>query len=487
MALVAQELRQIIAQGEGISIEFKDARKGIPRDAFETVCAFLNRQGGYLILGVRDRGQIQGIAPEVADQLKRDFATLSNNPNKLYPSMLLELAELSLDGRQLLYVYVPQSSQVHRCDNIIFDRGHEGDFRVTSDTDISQLYVRKSSFYTEGRIYPFLRMEEFKPELLPRVRTLIRNNRANHPWLALDDLEFMRQSGLWKRDYQNGQEGFTLAAALLLGRDEVIHNVLPHYRIDALVRREDLDRYDDRIDIRTNLLDAYDQLMHFVTRHLPDRFFLQHEQRKSLREFIFREVVGNLIVHREYINPTPASFIIYTDRVEVRNANKPTHYGPINPDQFAPFPKNPTIANFFGQLGRVDELGSGIRNVTIGLREYAPGKQAEFIEEDVFRTVIPIPDTEGKKATDEVLAFFQRAKQILAELGLPGTVTGRLAFELGMLSQGPRTSSQMAEALNVTARTIRRDMAIMREHELVVLNGSVYELHEAWGQLDIGT
>lgn len=30
-------------------------------------------------------------------------------------------------------------------------------------------------------------------------------------------------------------------------------------------------------------------------------------------------------------------------------------------------------------------------------------------------------------------------------------------------------------------------MAILREHELVVLNGSYYELHEAWDQLDIKT
>ncbi|GAA4382278.1 RNA-binding domain-containing protein [Hymenobacter koreensis] len=486
MALVAQELRHIIAQGEGISVEFKQALRGLPRDAFETVCAFLNRQGGYLILGVRDDGHLQGVVPELVDQLKRDFATLSNNPNKLHPPMLLELTELRLDEQLLLYVYVPQSSQVHRCDNIVYDRGHEGDFRVLSDADISQLYVRKSSFYTEGRIYPFLQMEDFKPELLPRVRTLIRNNRPNHPWLALDDMELMRQSGLWKRDYQTGQTGFTLAATLLLGRDEVIHNVLPHYRIDALVRRVDLDRYDDRIDIRTNLIDGYSQLMNFAERHLPDKFFLQQGQRRSLREFIFREVVGNLIVHREYINPTPASFIVYSDRVEVRNANKPTHYGPINPEQFAPFPKNPTIANFFGQLGRVDELGSGIRNVTIGLREYAPGQQAHFIEEDVFKTVIPIPNLSNNRSTD--LALVQEAGIVLSDLDLPRAMRTRMIYALEILGKsGGQTSSQLAAQLNVTGRTIRRDMAILREHELVVLNGNAYELHEAWNQLDEGT
>ena len=130
-------------------------------------------------------------------------------------------------------------------------------------------------------------------------------------------------------------------------------------------------RYDDRLDIRTNLLDAYDQLMAFVAKHLPDSFHLEGAQRVSLREKIFREIVANLLVHREYTNATPARFIIYADRVEIENANKPITHGPINPNQFAPFPKNPTLARFFVQLGRVEELGSGIRNVTRYLSTHA--------------------------------------------------------------------------------------------------------------------
>lgn len=121
----------------------------------------------------------------------------------------------------------------------------------------------------------------------------------------------------------------------------VIQQILPHYKIDALVRKENVDRYDDREYIQTNLIDAYEKLMDFVAKHLPDKFFIEGDQRVSLRTKIFREVVANLIVHREYTNASPATFIIYKSCLETENANNPNGEGPILPDNFSPYPKNP--------------------------------------------------------------------------------------------------------------------------------------------------
>jgi len=42
----------LLAKGEGISVEFKEAKKALPKTLFETVCAFLNRNGGVILLTV---------------------------------------------------------------------------------------------------------------------------------------------------------------------------------------------------------------------------------------------------------------------------------------------------------------------------------------------------------------------------------------------------------------------------------------------------
>jgi ATP-dependent DNA helicase RecG len=91
--------------------------------------------------------------------------------------------------------------------------------------------------------------------------------------------------------------------------------------------------------------------MAFAAKHLPDKFYLQGDMRISLREKIFREIVANMLVHREYTNAYPSSFVIYQDRVETKNANRPHLYGQLTPDNFEPFPKNPHIIQIFTQIG----------------------------------------------------------------------------------------------------------------------------------------
>jgi len=85
---------------------------------------------------------------------------------------------------------------------------------------------------------------------------------------------------------------------------------LPHFRTDAILRRENRDRYDDRDDIRTNLIDSYDRLLSFGEKHLSDPFYMENDQSVSLRGHILREVISNILIHREYINAFPAKFII---------------------------------------------------------------------------------------------------------------------------------------------------------------------------------
>jgi predicted HTH transcriptional regulator len=47
-------IKKLIRNGEGISVEFKECRNKLNKDVFESICAFLNRNGGDLILGVND-------------------------------------------------------------------------------------------------------------------------------------------------------------------------------------------------------------------------------------------------------------------------------------------------------------------------------------------------------------------------------------------------------------------------------------------------
>ncbi|HED06678.1 MAG TPA: hypothetical protein ENI57_01020 [Ignavibacteria bacterium] len=120
------------------------------------------------------------------------------------------------------------------------------------------------------------------------------------------------------------------------------------------------------------------------------KFFRIEGQGINLGDKIFHEIVCNILVHREFTNAFPAKLIIEEDKVTTENSNIPHGSGLIDLTNFSPFPKNPNIAKFFKQIGWVEELGSGIRNIAKYCSFYSGGRNPEFIEGDIFKTIIPI-------------------------------------------------------------------------------------------------
>lgn len=61
--LRSEELKKIIQQGEGLNVEFKTS---FGKEVVETICAFANHEGGHVLVGVNDAGDVVGIqgAPE---------------------------------------------------------------------------------------------------------------------------------------------------------------------------------------------------------------------------------------------------------------------------------------------------------------------------------------------------------------------------------------------------------------------------------------
>jgi ATP-dependent DNA helicase RecG len=458
----------ILQRGEGISIEFKKAKNKIPENLFDTVCAFLNHNGGTILLGVTDDGTVEGIDADVIQQMKKDIATLSNNPQKLFPAFLFDLQDLEFEGKLLIHFFVPSSSQVHNSSGKMFDRNEDGDFVLKSSEQIKSLYIRKNNLYSENTIYPYLYETDFVPGIVDRVRKKISINRPDHPWNDLSSMDFYKIAGLYRKDIATNAEGFTMAALLLFGRDEVIMGAIPHYKIDALLRINDLDRYDDRENIKCNLVDAYDRLMAFTAKHLPDKFYLQGDMRISLREKIFREIIANLLMHREYTNAYPSAFVIYRDRVETKNANKPRLYGQLLPGNFEPFPKNPHLIQMFTQMGRSEELGTGIRNVYKYTKFYSGEDSIDFEEQDIFISQVPLGDIFTSKKNDNQEHDVERTNQNKVGDKVGDKLTENQRKILTSISENPCiTASELASVVGISKRKIEENIAKLKAKGLL--------------------
>ena len=137
-----------------------------------------------------------------------------------------------------------------------------------------------------------------------------------------------------------------------------------------------------------------------IEKHLDDKFYMDGDRRIDVRNRLFREVVANLLIHREYSSAYPAKLIITADRVTTENGNNARGYGVIDLDDFSPYPKNPVIAGVFKEIGWAEELGSGVRNMKKYSQIYS-GKLPEFEDGDIFRTTIFLQDEEVNEEENE--------------------------------------------------------------------------------------
>lgn len=268
-------LDRYIQTGEGISVEFKRCGAQPRQDTFETICSFANRQGGSVLLGIRDDGTVEGVPETSALSIERNISNVTSNPNLFNVSPLVEFERLhDPEGRLVIRAWVLMGPSLYTFKGVVYDRVADADVRVKSDAQITSMMARKQSYYSERTVYSWVTEDDLEMDLLGAVRDALHANDADHPWLSLSDGEFLRAARLYGRDQLTGERGFNLAAVALLGKEDTTLDVMPLYRTDAILRRVETDRYDDRLVCRSNLVRAYDELVGFCEKWLPDSFVL---------------------------------------------------------------------------------------------------------------------------------------------------------------------------------------------------------------------
>jgi ATP-dependent DNA helicase RecG len=416
-----KELKLIISKGENPFVEFSKCTTELTDSVFQSICSFLNKGGGKLIVGVHDFGKIVGVAEIFAGNMLKKFENVMEHD--FFPSFPLTPQVIEISGKKLFYIDIPQSPQVHRYKNKVYDRIGKEIYDITySYSLIENLYLRKRNESSENIVCPFLRMSELDEMAFRTMRKHIAAVHPDHPWLSLSDEELLHMNGFWGKDPINDKEGFVLATVLLFGKEETIHNYSPvTYRIDAIYRNVGYEkfsqlspdyperRYDDRDIIFSNLIASYSRLMKFIQRNLPKRVLNKGTTSVNIREKLFNEIVTNLLVHREYAHQLPCRLLIFSDKVITENGTSSSCNSHTTFDSLEVQTKNPLITGVFQAMGWIEERGSGKKNI----RKYAPFYDKSYelelgIQEETFVFSITYGNEEG---LDDLNLLFSEAHE----------------------------------------------------------------------------
>lgn len=108
--MTREELITKIQDIEWDDFEAKEALNELPKNMWDTVSAFSNTSGGWILCGVVQKGkkfEIQGV--NNGEKIENDFLTTLRNKDKFNHIIQCRTDKITVDGKLVLAFYIPSS------------------------------------------------------------------------------------------------------------------------------------------------------------------------------------------------------------------------------------------------------------------------------------------------------------------------------------------------------------------------------------------
>ena len=416
-----EEIKRHIRLGEDSHWEFKEIvfagnkPKSPSRDDLaDELAAFANTDGGVVLCGVTDSGDVQGMSREQMDELEMFLVQICTDTIKPPIRPTIFRKEI-VEGKPFLLVEVPQGYTLHDSPGGSYHRVGSSKRRMTSDERLRLTQRRGQARFlwfdkqpVPGTGFGSLDESLWKP--------LLSAEGAADPELALEKM------GILTND-ENGVTRTTVAGVLLCARSP--EEWLPNACISATCYRGK-DRASGQVDaqiITGPLNRQIAEAVAFAVRNMrvgayknPGRTDLPQYSDKALFEAIV-----NAVVHRDYaIRGSRIRISMFSDRVEITSPGGLPNNLTIDSMDVRQSTRNETLASMFGRMAVENIHGSGERQFFMERRgdgvpiifretEALSGKTPDYelIDDSELILTIPAAGTNATPSTAVILCHHE--------------------------------------------------------------------------------
>ena len=355
-----EDIRRQIRIGEDSHWEFKEIqfagnvpKSPRPDNLADELAAFANADGGVVLCGVTDSGDVQGMSREQMDVLERLLVEVCTDMVKppIRPVVLRRATE---EGVPFLLVEVPQGHTQHDSPGGSYHRVGSSKRPMTSDERLRLAQQRGQARFlwfdkqpVEGTGFGSLDEDLWKP-LLSTVG-------------AADPESALERMGLLTSD-ENGATRATVAGVLLCSRSP--EEWLPNACITATCYRGN-DRASEQIDAQTitgPLNRQITEAVAFAVRNMRVGAY-KNPARTDLPQYseaALFEAIVNAVVHRDYsIRGSRTRLSMFTDYVEINSPGGLPNNLTIDSMDVRQSTRNEALASIFGRIPVGEVRGSG--------------------------------------------------------------------------------------------------------------------------------
>lgn len=351
----AKTLSKLIAGGETARVEFKES---FGDAVAESLVAMANAGGGKILVGVRDNGTICGVAPD-----KPNVASWLNDIKmKTSPALFPDIEVTGIQGNTIAVFSIKDVpiKPVATKGKCFIRRGSSN--HLMSIPEIADMYLKTYNLSWDSLIAPDKTPADLSLKRVERFRALLEKQAS--VTLPEDSFTLLKKFSLLKDEQQ-----VTFAASLLFSKEPPANTAVHAVRFKGNDREEST----EDIYIQDDLVAEPGLLMEFIHRSIKKGVRkvsalkqLTHETVWQYPPDAMRELVVNLVVHRDYKNASPSCLFIFDDRIEMWNAGempKGLSLARLQSGDYEPSARNPLLTRVFKELGFIENLGSGLRKV----------------------------------------------------------------------------------------------------------------------------
>lgn len=397
--MTIDELRELIARGEGPTIEFKrewPQRGDVTAEIGSELIAFANTQGGHLSIGVNDNGVVVGVTGDWRKLEER----LMDICRVCSPPIALIVEEVAIEGKSILVAHVPEGKdKPYRVRDICYVRVGPTTQHATREEERwmfqesgELLFERTPLWEAAYEDLDTAKIRRYFEQRSPEA--IVNTGRPLYELVEQADVPLMVRRG--------HKLAPTVAAMLLFGRQP--QYFLPQAFVSA-ARFPGLEldvTAIDRDTFRGTVDELIEQGTAFVRRNMRTASILEDEKlprRKDIPEYplrAVREAITNACVHRDYSHwSQDVSIRMFDDRLEIFSPGglvRGITIRDLGTGKYAA--RNPALAEAMREMGLIERFGTGIRMMRREMEALGSALPIFVVDENSFTVTLPAKELE---------------------------------------------------------------------------------------------
>ena len=464
-----------ILKGENEKIEFKGNAK--TNTYIKTVVAFANGNGGKIVFGVKDNGEIVGV--------ENEFEVMDGIINAIsdscYPMIVPDISLHTLENKTVILVEIeggkkkPYYLKSKGMQKGTYIRSGATTRIIEEDYVLKELVLEGENKYFDQQVCHGESVSDEEIEKFCEwLEKLARKNSENDTEIR----KITRNTLLsWKvLEEKNGRIFPTNAYILLSGKEnwEVSRKIQC-----GVFKGETRSIFVDKKEFEGSIIMQLEKAYQYVLEKInlgSDIVGIYRVDKYEIPPKSIREVIANAVIHRSYLEPNDIQVALYDNRLEITSPGMLLSGVNVKrmKEGYSKL-RNRAIASVFAYVNIIEKWGSGIPRIMNEIREYGLQEPEFIIFENDFRVNIyrksynitqsTQGSTQGKTNTTQ--AIFKKEKLDVKNL----TETDKTIINT-IINNPEMSQKQIADNLNWTVNKVKYYMKKFKQKNILRYEGT---------------